>query len=169
VISAVLAIGGLFFMRVILPMGLAQADAASREAVFLRCRRGFKIVIHAAVLFLLLTGAFNTYSNWDDYKLNTRLMHGLWGPHMLLGLIAIIIALVSLAPETPPRWHKTGATINLILLLTAVFLASTLKYVRDSAMRRRAEGLPVVTRHHDRTPATVPSTTPFTTPSTTSP
>jgi uncharacterized membrane protein len=158
VISAVLAIGGLFFMRVILPLGLAQADPASRDAVFLRCRRGFKMVIHSAVLLLLLTGAYNTYSNWNDYKLNTRLMHGLWGPHMLLGVIAMILALVSLAPEAPPRWHKTGAVINLILLLTAVFLASTLKYVRDSAMRERAGRAAVTTDLRDRTsvPATAP-------------
>jgi len=157
VVSAILAIGGLFFLRVILPLGLAQADAASRDAVFLRCRRGFKMVVHPAVLFLLLTGAFNTWAAWDDYKLHTRLMHGLWGPHMLLGLTGMIIAMVSLAPETPPRWHKAGATINLILLLTAVFLASTLKYTRDSAMRRKANGLPV--RHHDRAPATTSPTT----------
>ena len=168
VISAVLAIGGLFFMRVILPMGLAQADAASREAVFLRCRRGFKMIVHPAVLFLLLTGAFNTWAAWDDYKLHTRVMHGLWGPHMLLGLIGMIIAMVSLAPETPPRWHKTGAMINLLLLLAAVFLASTLKYVRDSAMRNKANGLPVATRHHDHAPATTaPTTAPL--PTTTTP
>src|SRR5688500_3872201 len=87
VISAILAIGGLFFMRVILPLGLAQADASSREAVFLRCRRIFKMLTHTAVLLLLLTAAFNTWANWGDYKLNTKLMHGLWGPHMLLGLV----------------------------------------------------------------------------------
>jgi uncharacterized membrane protein len=159
IIAAVLAFGGTFFMRVILPLGLAQADAASRDAVFLRCRRVFKMLIHTAVLLLLLTGAFNTYSAWNDYKLNTRLMHGLWGPHMLLGIIAMIIALVLLAPPQPPRWHKTGAAINLFLLLTAVFLASTLKYVRDSTMRNKANGLPVATHHHDRAPATTSPTT----------
>ena len=138
VVSAILAIGGLFFMRVILPLGLAQADAASREAVFLRCRRVFKMLTHTAVLLLLLTGAFNTWANWGDYKLNTRLMHGLWGPHMLLGIVAMIIALLLLAPKEPPRWHRTGALVNLILLFTAVLLASSLKYVRDSEMRKRA-------------------------------
>jgi uncharacterized membrane protein len=138
VLSAILAIGGLFFMRVILPLGLAEADAASRDAVFLRCRRVFKMLIHTAVLLLLLTGAFNTWAAWGAYKYNPRLMHGLWGPHMLLGLIAMILALVLLAPPTPPRWHKTGAAVNLFLLLTAVFLASSLKYVRDSEVRKHA-------------------------------
>jgi uncharacterized membrane protein len=158
VISAILAIGGLFFMRVILPLGLAQADAASRDAVFLRCRRVFKMVTHTAVLLLLLTGAFNTYSAWGDYRLNKSLMHGLWGPHMLLGVIAIIISLVLLAPPVPPRWHKTGAAINLVLLLTAVFLASTLKYVRDSTMRKQANAVSVQSdlREHVAPPTTAP-------------
>jgi len=138
VISAILAIGGLFYMRVILPLGLAQADASSRDAVFLRCRRAFKMVIHTAVLLLLLTGAYNTYSAWGDYKLDSRLMHGLWGPHMLLGVIAMIIALVLLAPKEPPRWHRAGAMINLIILFLAVLFASSLKFVRDSEMRKYA-------------------------------
>ena len=138
ILSAILAFGGLFFMRVVLPLGLAQADAASREAVFLRCRRVFKMLIHTAVLLLLLTGAFNTYSAWHDYRLNKPLMHGLWGPHMLLGVIAMIIALVLLAPKEPPRWHRAGAMINLIILFLAVLFASSLKFVRDSEMRKYA-------------------------------
>jgi uncharacterized membrane protein len=136
VMSAVLAIGGLFFMRVILPLGLAQADPASREAVFIRCRRAFKMVVHPCILFLLLTGGFNTWNNWADYKLNTKLMHGLWGPHLLLGLTAIVLALVLLAPKTPPPWGRKVMTINLVLLFTAVLLASTLKVVRDREVKK---------------------------------
>jgi uncharacterized membrane protein len=135
VVAAALVIGGLFFMRVILPLGLAQADADSRQAVFLRCRRVFKMVIHTCILLLLLSGAYNTYLNWNDYKLDRPLMHGLWGPHMLLGLTAMVIALILLAPKEPPRWHKTGAMINLVILLAAVLLASTLKSVREHAIR----------------------------------
>src|SRR6266702_1259716 len=145
VMAAVLAIGGTFFMRVILPLGLAEADAASREAVFLRCRRVFKMLIHTCVLLLLLTGAFNTWRNWDDYKLNRPLMHGLWGPHMLLGIAAMAIAVILLAPKKPPTWHKTGAVINLAILFTAVLLASTLKYVRDQAVKNRTTPIAATT------------------------
>jgi putative copper export protein len=135
VIAATLAIGGTFFIRVILPLGLAQADAASRDAVFLRCRRAFKRVIHTCVLLLLLTGAFNTWRNWGDYRLDRPLMHALWGPHMLLGLTAMVIALLLLGPKEPPAWRRTGAMVNLIILLTTVLFASTLKYVHDRAIR----------------------------------
>jgi uncharacterized membrane protein len=144
VMSAILAIGGTFFMRVILPLGLAQADAASREAVFLRCRRVLKMLIHTCILFLLLTGAFNTWRSWGDYKLNAALLHGLWGSHMLLGLLAMVIALVLLAPKAPPTWHRSGAAITLAILFVAVLVASTLKYYHD-----------LTVRHHVAPPASV--------------
>jgi hypothetical protein len=142
VMSAVLVIGGTFFMRVILPAGLAQADAASREAVFLRCRRIFKMLVHTCILFLLLSGAFNTWRAWGDYRLNRPLMHGLWGPHLFLGLSAMTIALLLLGPKQPPKWHKKGAMINLVILFLAVAVASTLKFVHDQAVRDRPVELP---------------------------
>lgn len=142
IIAAALAIGGTFFMRVILPLGLAQADAASREAVHLRCRRAYKMTIHPCILVFLLTGAFNTWVNWGDYRLNRPLMHGLWGPHMILGLIAIVVSLVLLAPKEPPAWRKAGMTFNLVILFTTVLLASTLKYVRDQAVKGRPATMP---------------------------
>jgi hypothetical protein len=129
-------------MRVILPLGLAQADAASRDAVFLRCRRVFKMVIHTCVLLLLLTGGFNTWRAWGDYRLGLPLTHALWGPHMLLGITAMVIALLLLAPKQPPTWHRTGAMINLIILFITVLLASSLKYVHDQAVRNASPAKP---------------------------
>ena len=133
IIAAVLAFGGTFFMRVILPLGLAQADAASREAVFLRCRRMFKMVIHTCILLFLLSGGFNSWRAWKEYD---SLGHALWGPHVLFGVIVMVIALLLLAPKEPPRWHRTGAMINLIILFITVLLASSLKYVHDRAVRK---------------------------------
>src|SRR2546429_2256966 len=130
VMSAVLAIGGTFFMRVILPKGLAEADAASREAVFLRCRRIFKMLIHTCILLLILSGAFNSWLNWNDYRLNRPLMHGIWGPHMFLGLVAMAIAIALLPGKQPPRWHKTGPALNLGILFVAARAPSNLKFVR---------------------------------------
>jgi uncharacterized membrane protein len=135
VMSAVLAIGSTFFMRVILPRGLAQADAGSREAVFLRCRRLYKMLIHTCALLLILTGAFNSWLNWQDYGLDPKLMQSLWGTHVLLAAVAIVIAFVLLAGKQPPRWHKTGASVNLVVLFIVVLLASNLKFVRDQTIK----------------------------------
>lgn len=136
VMSAILAIGGAFFMRVILPLGLAQADAESREAVFLRCRRAFKLLIHISITLLLISGAFNTWRNWGDYRLQPGLTHGLWGLHLLLGLGVMGLALVMLGGPIAPRWHKRGAAVNLLLMFLLVAAASSLKFVRDTAVKQ---------------------------------
>src|SRR4051794_29143612 len=97
VISAALVIGGLFFIRVILPLGLAQADPASREAVFLRCRRAYKMTVHPCILLFILTGSYNSWLAWDIYRTARPLGHAFWGTHVFLGTLAIVISLAALA------------------------------------------------------------------------
>jgi uncharacterized membrane protein len=135
VISAVLAVGGAFFLRVVVPAGLAEADAASRDSVLRSLRRKFKVVVHAAATLLILTGAFNTWRNWEDYKLRTGILHGLWGTHMLLGLVAIGMSISLLAKPEPPPNHRRLLTINLVLMFLLIGVASTLKFVRDQAVK----------------------------------
>jgi uncharacterized membrane protein len=135
VISAILAVGGAFFLRVVVPAGLAEADAASRDSVLRSIRRKFKTVVHPAAALLILTGAFNTWRNWGDYKLRTGVMHGLWGAHMLLGLLAIGMSISLLAKPEPPRNHRKLLTVNLVLMFLLVGVASTLKFVRDQAVK----------------------------------
>jgi uncharacterized membrane protein len=127
VIFAALAIGGIFFMRVILPAGIRHLDATTRDDVFLRTRRRFKMVIHAAILFLIISGTYNSIRMWDQYKG----LHGLWGTHILLALIVFGIALWLLVGRQPPAQHDRWAMVNLVLLLVLVAVASTLKNVRE--------------------------------------
>src|SRR4051812_5231171 len=67
VIPACLAIGGVFFMRIVLPVGISGLEPASRQVVYLRCRRVFKMMIHASILFLLVSGVYNLIGNRDAY------------------------------------------------------------------------------------------------------
>lgn len=142
VTSAIVAIGGAFFLRVVLPMGTRPLDPEQQEGVLLRCRRGFKMVTHTAILLLLLTGAYNAYGNWGWYKANPPLMHGLFGVHVLLALAVIGVSLWLLAGREPPRSHRGWMKVNLVLMLLTVAAASTLKWARDHAMSRQA-GPPV--------------------------
>jgi uncharacterized membrane protein len=137
VISAILAIGGAFFMRVVVPPALAEAEAGSREAVLIALRKKFKMVVHICVTLLILTGAFNTWRSWGDYKLKTGVMHGIWGMHMLLGLVVIGISVTLLAKREPPKNHRGMLTVNLVIMFVVVALASTLKFVRDTAVRSK--------------------------------
>lgn len=127
VIFAALAVGGVFFMRVVLPAGIRHLDEGTRTDVFLRCRRVFKMVIHTAILFLLISGTYNSIRLWDQYKG----LHGLWGTHLLLALIVFGISLWLLMGKQPPKSHDKWALVNLLLLFLLVAIASTLKNVRE--------------------------------------
>jgi hypothetical protein len=132
VIGAALAIGGLVVMRFALPAGLrAIQDEALREEVFLRVRRVFKMIVHTAILLILVGGVFNTIRLWPGYKG----LHGLWGAHVLFGLIAIGIALWLTAGKRPPAEHATFALLNVVVLVVIFALGSTVKWARERKAR----------------------------------
>ena len=137
VLSAVVAVGGAFFMRLALHRALADLDEAARAALVARVRRSFKIMVHACVTMLLITGAFNTWRNWELYSLRPGLTHGLWGGHLILGLGVMGVSLWLLAPAAPrpgtPRWMS----LNLLLMILTIALASGAKFVRDGVMKSR--------------------------------
>jgi hypothetical protein len=133
VIGAALAIGGLVVMRFALPAGLkAIQDEALRDEVFLRVRRVFKMIVHTAILLILVGGIYNTIRLWPGYKG----LHGLWGTHVLFGLIAIGIALWLTMGPRPPAEHRTFALLNVVVLLAIVALGSTVKWARERKANR---------------------------------
>src|SRR5579863_7815749 len=83
VISACLVIGGVLFIRFILPHSLKLLDPPQQKQVLLAVRRSFKMVVHTAILLLLITGIYNTTLAWDKYQLDKALLHALWGTHIL--------------------------------------------------------------------------------------
>jgi uncharacterized membrane protein len=134
VVSACLAIGGVFFMRFIFARGLSQVDPESSQRIFLQTRRTFKRLIHTVILLLLVTGIYNTYLAWDKYELDTAVLHALWGTHILLATLAFTISLYVLAGAAPPRSHRKLMAVNFVILLLVVAAASTLKWARERAM-----------------------------------
>src|SRR4051812_16412551 len=112
IVPAAIAIGGLFVMRFVLPVGLALLPPEQAKPVFLKCRRVFKISIHASILFLLVSGVYNSWANWGKYHETIPRSHAFFGTHVLLGVIAIVLALVTLAPKDPPPTHRRWATVN---------------------------------------------------------
>src|SRR3954447_3517414 len=141
VIAACLAIGGAFFIRVILPIGLGPLEAEQREGVFLRCRRAYKMGVHPCILALLVTGAYNAWKNWPTYSLSRGVMHGLFGVHMLMGVIVIGVSLWLLAGREPVRTHRGWMRVNLLLMFLTVAAASSLKWVRDYTVQNVANTL----------------------------
>jgi len=138
IVCACLAIGGIFFARFVLPGGLSLLDKEAHKLVHLKVRRTFKMVIHSAILLFVITGIYNTYLAWDKYTLDSALLHPLWGTHILLALIAFVLALYVLAGKEPPKSHRTLTAVNFVVLLAVVAVASTLKWERERVVADHA-------------------------------
>ena len=155
-ISACLAVGGVLFIRFVLPRGLMLLDDTRRQQVLLAVRRRFKRVVHAAIFLLLATGIYNTCLAWDKYQLDKALLHALWGTHVLLAACAFAISLYVLAGPQPPRSHRKLMALNFAILLLVVAAASTLKWARERAVAEHPATVaplpPTIAEH----PPTVP-------------
>lgn len=140
IVAAVLAVGGAFFMLVGVPLGLKLIDdPAKRDEVLLRLRRAFKMTVHPAILFLLISGVYNTIRLWPTYKLNMGRHHMFWGPHLILGSIVIAISLWLLAGKSLRNNHRKWLKINVALMLVTILLASALRYVRMDTVKTKLD------------------------------
>jgi len=134
VATACVAVGGIFFARVVLPVGLAALPIGQQAAAQVPIRRVFKRVIHTAILLLILSGAFNTYVAWDKYRLDPGWLQTLWGVHVLLAAAAFSIALYVLAGTQPRASDRNWLGVNLVVLLAVLAAASSLKWARDKTV-----------------------------------
>jgi uncharacterized membrane protein len=141
VLTACVALGGVFFMRIILPVGLRLLEPDQRLAVLLKIRRVFKMVIHTSILLLLVTGVYNSYLAFPKYSLDPALNHPIWGTHILLALGVFAISLYLLAGPTLKKNHLQWLTVNLILLALTVAAASTLKFAREKTVADHAAAI----------------------------
>jgi uncharacterized membrane protein len=131
IITACVLLGGAFFFRVLLPIGVKDLDPEARETVLLRSRRGFKMIVHSAFFLLLLTGAYSAVLYWPIYTLWPPVMHGLFGLHLLLGLLGLILLMIVTAGPQPLRSYMSIAKVALIVIFLAVLAASVLKWERE--------------------------------------
>ena len=139
VATACVAVGGVFFIRVVFPVGLKSLDSESSRTMLLRTRRVFKMVMHTCILLLLISGTYNAVLYWPGYtQAGPGIGHGLYGLHLLLALIVFGVALWMLVGAEPPADHQKWMAINVVLVFLTVAAASTLKYVREHAKKPAA-------------------------------
>lgn len=130
VATAAVAVGSVFFMRVLVPSALAQLEPEQRQETMLRLRRRLKMVIHPCILFFLISGIYNTVVTWRTYQQTHGFTH-IVITHIVLAGIVFAIALVILAGPKPPPWAPKAMAVNLILLFLAIAMTSALKWLRD--------------------------------------
>jgi uncharacterized membrane protein len=132
IIPAAIAIGGLIFMRFVLPAAIRSLGEEQRREVFLRARRTFKIMVHACILFLIISGVINSIRFYPQYVQHRPLAIALWHTHMFLAVMVFVISFWSLAGKEPPASNRAAGMVNVVLLLVLVAVSSTLQYVRQT-------------------------------------
>lgn len=146
VVTACVAVGGVFFVCVVLPIGLGVLPPEQKEAAFLKTRRVFKMVFHTAILLLIISGTYNTIANFPKYNLQPFPLHMILAIHLLLALVAFSIAIYVLAGKTPRANHRKLMAINLIILFLVVAAASTLKSAREKAVAQHVADQSAMTK-----------------------
>jgi uncharacterized membrane protein len=142
VVTACLAVGGAFFIRFLLPIGTRDLDAEKKDYVLLRSRRAFKMVVHPAMLAFIVSGIYNSWRLFPQYKANPPMLHSLWGTHILLALVIFTISIILLKGVQPPRSHRTWMKVNVALMLVAILVASSLKWAREHENPRATPAKP---------------------------
>jgi uncharacterized membrane protein len=173
IVCMTLIVGGTLFYELVLPQAIE--DVAREEQLFAmaRARLVFRWVVWISVIVLLATGIVQFYRMWQVYHFSDSVEFNYilrWiVAHSLLGIIAMVVALLLTIgrrpPEDPVRWMR----LNLIILLVAIFLGSATRHFQMT-LRERPETMtgpgkmPDSTGTADTRPATEPATEPATRP-----
>jgi uncharacterized membrane protein len=132
-VPAAVVIGGLVFLRFVLPAGLAGLDGPAAGQVVTRIRRVWRMILHTCILLLLVSGTLNSIRLFPGYSAQPGVLHGLWGAHVLLGLVTIAIGIWLAHGPFPPVSHRRAAAVNILLLLALVAAAGAVKHLRETA------------------------------------
>jgi uncharacterized membrane protein len=137
VTCAVVGIGAIIFWRLALQPAMDAQEAGARQAVLGRLEPRFKMIVHAALGLLILTGAYNFYAAIP--KIPTLAYHSLY--HSIIGtkivlalaLFGIVSAVLSSAPASGTMQERRRGWLTLIVVMALVifFLSAILRRLWD--------------------------------------
>jgi hypothetical protein len=150
IVAASLLLGGTLFYELIVPVAIDEMKDEQKLWIFARARWAFRWLVVFCTAALLLSGAVTTYRNWPAYTgVEAKALDPLlfytgnqpsllqlsnpaiwWAAHGALSLIAMVIAVALVIGRTPPRYPIVWMRVNLVILLLAVFMASTARHLR---------------------------------------
>ena len=195
VVCSTLIVGGTLFFELVLPAAIDELKREQQLYVFARARWVFRWVVWISVVGLVLSGGIEAYRMWRAYATDERVAVAAttmpaartatarsaaddrtaatfwyvsrWAiAHIVLGAVAMLIALFLTIgrrpPEDPVRWMR----LNLVILLVAIFLGSATRHFHVSLRERQYRegvpppGMPPMLDDDDGAPATRPATNP---------
>jgi uncharacterized membrane protein len=137
VLAAVLAVGGVFFLRFILCPALKKlpADQVGVKPQLLKpVAQRFRVVIHSSIAVLLLTGIYRLAKSWHLLK-GWQTYQTLMGVKILLAAILFTIAFKLTKPGDQPNYFQRNRDVwllaNFVLGAVIILLSATLRRLWD--------------------------------------
>lgn len=159
IVGTALLLGGTLFYEFVLPQALEDMRDEQQLAVIGRVRWVFRKLVWASVFILLVSGGLSLRRLWGTYNDDSENTALPWAmAHWVTALVSMVIALrltmIKLAPRRPMWWIR----VNAVLLLVAVFFASTARHVRLTAQETRYETMQEMLKSHELTLPTTQKT-----------
>jgi uncharacterized membrane protein len=149
IIAAVTAVGGAFFMRlVLLPAARDTLSDENHGQLQQAVLKRWKMIVHTAIALLIISGGYNLYLSMQDH-ISQGTYHMIFGVK-LLGALAVFFLAIALtgksaafAPIRQQRIRWTGIVCVLGLLI--IMLSGILRYFPDPQQTTVVEPAPTAT------------------------
>ncbi len=129
-------VGGTLFYEFVIPRAIEDLKGETQLAVLGRVRWVFRQIVVVSAVILITTGAVSTWRIWPTYQGTYGMARWWWLMHVLLGLVALGIAIRLTLSDKVPRHPLGWMRINFVILLLVIFIASVARYIRVSMMEQ---------------------------------
>lgn len=140
IVSTTLLVGGTLFYEFVIPKAIEDLKSESQMAVLGRVRWVFRRIVVVSAILLIVTGLISSWRNWPTYSGEYGPVKPWWVIHVILGVIAIAIAVLLTIGDRLPAHPIAWLRVNFVILLVTIFLSDITVYVRQSVREELGRG-----------------------------
>ena len=159
IVCTTVIVGGTLFFELIVPVATDDLKQEQQLSVFGRARWGFRTVVWACAILLVVSGIVSSLQRWQDYRdpelasvaagnttdpprsvvSDIRRPGWWWAAHVSTGMIALLVAVTLMTVRRPPTYPLGWMRLSLTILLVVIFFGTTARHMRLSAYEHHLE------------------------------
>lgn len=138
IVCTTLVVGGTLFFEFVVPIAVEDLKTEQQLTVTGKARWVFRRVIWPCAFLLLISGAVAVMRLWEPPAQHRDVF---WSgvTHVVLGVVAVGIALMLTVPRSPPDRSVGWMRINLGVLLLCILAATIARHTRLEVTDRETE------------------------------